>query len=142
MAKAKLMNPARYTIYICDFSRCRLNVRLCALTSNLCSEATNIDGVSCWVLFFCYPYKVRIYKLNRLIYHYHNSLIINPIRLYLTALLYFHLCSRSKGWLRACNRAFKLPRLKSQICFMYLRCSSVSSALLTRQIRNSMIKWM
>ena len=28
--------------YICDFSRCRLNVRVKALASNLCSEATNM----------------------------------------------------------------------------------------------------
>ncbi len=28
--------------HICDFSRCRLNVRVNALTSNLCSEATNM----------------------------------------------------------------------------------------------------
>ena len=29
-------------LYICDFSRCRLNVRVNALTSNPCSEATNM----------------------------------------------------------------------------------------------------
>jgi len=28
--------------HICDFSRCRLNVRVKALASNLCSEATNM----------------------------------------------------------------------------------------------------
>ena len=28
--------------HICDFSRCRLNVRVNALTSNLCSEVTNM----------------------------------------------------------------------------------------------------
>ena len=48
--------------HICDFSRCRLNVRVKALASNLCSEATNMlylsyrglclarDGIAiyCW----------------------------------------------------------------------------------------------
>ena len=28
--------------HICDFSRCRLNARVKALASNLCSEATNM----------------------------------------------------------------------------------------------------
>jgi len=32
--------------HICDFSRCRLNVRVNALTSNLCSEATNMLSLS------------------------------------------------------------------------------------------------
>ena len=36
--------------HICDFSRCRLNVRVKALTSNLCSEATNMLYLSFWVL--------------------------------------------------------------------------------------------
>ena len=37
-------------IYICDFSRCRLNVRVKALASSLCSEATNMLYLSFWVL--------------------------------------------------------------------------------------------
>ena len=36
--------------HICDFSRCRLNVRVKALASNLCSEATNMLYLSFWVL--------------------------------------------------------------------------------------------
>ena len=36
--------------YICDFSRCRLNVRVKALASNLCSEATNMLYLSSGVL--------------------------------------------------------------------------------------------
>ena len=36
--------------HICDFSRCRLNVRVKALASNLCSEATNMLYFSFWVL--------------------------------------------------------------------------------------------
>ena len=35
---------------ICDFSRCRLNVRVKALASSLCSEATNMLYLSFWVL--------------------------------------------------------------------------------------------
>ena len=40
--QAKLTNSKRYILHICDFSCCRLNVRVNALTSNLCSEATNM----------------------------------------------------------------------------------------------------
>ena len=36
--------------HICDFSRCRLNVRVKALAFNLCSEATNMLYLSFWVL--------------------------------------------------------------------------------------------
>ena len=36
--------------HICDFSRCRLNVRVKALASSLCSEATNMLYLSFWVL--------------------------------------------------------------------------------------------
>ena len=36
--------------HICDFSRCRLNVRVKALASNLCSEATNMLYLSSGVL--------------------------------------------------------------------------------------------
>ena len=38
--------------HICDFSRCRLNVRVKALASSLCSEATNRESLSVGVLFF------------------------------------------------------------------------------------------
>ena len=37
--------------HICDFSRCRLNVRVKALAFNLCSEVTNMLYLSSWVLF-------------------------------------------------------------------------------------------
>ena len=37
--------------HICDFSRCRLNVRVKALAFNLCFEATNMLYFSFWVLF-------------------------------------------------------------------------------------------
>ena len=36
--------------HICDFSRCRLNVRVKALASSLCSEATNMLYLSFWFL--------------------------------------------------------------------------------------------
>ena len=47
--------------HICDFSRCRLNARVKALASNLCSEATNIGyGLSLGAVFGCLS-KFRIY---------------------------------------------------------------------------------
>ena len=42
LPQAKETPSVRQIKHICDFSRCRLNVRVKALASNLCSEATNM----------------------------------------------------------------------------------------------------
>lgn len=44
-------NPENKISYICDFSRCRLNVRVKTFAFNLCSEVTNVLYLSFWVLF-------------------------------------------------------------------------------------------
>ena len=49
-AEAERTNNRSPILYICDFSRGVLNVRLNALTSNTCSEATNIEDWASVVL--------------------------------------------------------------------------------------------
>ena len=48
--------------HICDFSRCRLNIRVKALTSNLCSEATNMLYLSFSGL--CFGWGASIWPQN------------------------------------------------------------------------------
>ena len=89
-----------------------------------------------------------------LICHYNNSLCVNPTGFYSPNILYLlssfsnpptdfsscqqaelqklnkaYLWPRSKVWMQAYKRTFKPPRLKSQICFIYLQefvCSASS----------------